>query len=701
MCPIREKVAKRNKPAFGPLYQHFTAEEIIWIAESAGVDLHKLSKNAKKLKKEFPLLQWMEPEVIKIYKGKQAEFLLIYMANYGRIHLPLEVTILGLTAMSGNWPEDPDALVNKELLDNIRDFGVNKMDRSPNEIDRLEQVLIQILISVGSPLDKTVHQIDEIEKRYLDLYKKNPKDTIYAIRTRLRTLRTLLAHMGYPVEVNTERGKILTWGRAGKPTRHKDINQAMEYWGADVKIKEAYKTTATKLSHARGFINWLIDGFTEITTLANLQRNHIRAYLLYLDDFKKDSGKHLSVATINHKMQLLNQWFTWLKQHHPNLITHKKLITRLDMSSEVTSWPERISQTEARTLFKIIGNIDETRWFAAKMALILMSLTGLRINSVLTLEYDCMKEIPLGWSLKVYKRKAENYEKELLLTKVSANCIKRLQDAFKDHVAPIYSLYDKRLIRRLFVGKQGASVLCTKNVSDAFKEAQLQAGMVDKEGGPRFTPHDLRRIYASALLSQGATPEEIAALMIQRDVESLFPYEVNNTNAVKVFKKMAESKVLTGELVTNLEEVTGVSQAVDDVSQLLFDVDVMQRQITNLRYKLENNEESFPLMYGTCVCGAEIDCDGDDLTCLGCEKYTIDIGKLSQIENYLRKVFRQKWVKERAGIEMPMLEMRLERVARRVYVEQVQMSLEQALNHLKKVQDEVTPHRGRPKKKEG
>jgi len=701
MHPIKEKVVKSSKPVFGPLYQHFNAEEITWIAESAKIDLDRLSRHAKKIKKEFPTLQWMEPEMLKAYKDKQAKILLIYMANYGRIHLPFDVTILGLTAMSVNWPEDSEALVNKQLLDNIWDFGVNKMERSPNEVDRLKQILVQMLLSVGRPLTEVIHQIDDIEERYLDLYKKNPKNIIYEIITRLRTLRILLAHMGYSVEVNTDRVKVLTWGIYGKPTRNENINQAMEYWSADIKKKELYKTTATKLSHARGFINWLNNEFMEITTLADLQRNHIRAYLHYLDDFKKDNGKHLSEATINHKIQLLNQWFSWLREHHPKLITRQKLITRLDTSSEVKPWPERISQTEARTLFKIIGNIDETRWFAAKMALILMSLTGLRINSVLTLQYDCLKESPLGWSLKVYKRKAENYDKELLLTKVSVNCIRRLQDAFKAYTAPIYSLYDERSIRRLFVGKQGACVLSAEIIREAFNEAQVRAGMINKKGGPRFTPHDLRRIYASALLSQGARPEEIAALMTQRCVESLFPYEVNNTNAVKVFKKMAESKVLTGELVINSEEVTGASQAIDDVSQLLFDVGIMQRQVTNLRYKFENNEESFPLMYGTCVCGAEIDCDGDDLTCLGCEKYAIDVSKLSQIENYLRKVFRQKWVKERAGIEMPMLEMRLERVARRVYVEQYEMTVEQALNQLKKITDEVIPRRGRRKKQEG
>lgn len=705
MLKVQNSIAILVKPSLGPLYQHFTEQEVLWLVAVYGntndVARCTFKKEALELQNKFPNLAIFEPLIREFYTSPSR--LLICLANYGRIRLPLEFSLRGLSAAKKIWPDDQEALVNKGLINKIWDYSVNVIGRSSLQSasgDQIINTLAKWLLWIGKPIHKAIDDFEYLEDSVFEICKGKGAGPLASARSQLRTLRMVLAHMGYQIDVISKpAGDLTIWGKNANPTVNSPINEAMELWGEHIKNSHPYKTIQTKFSHARFFINWLTDEFPEIISLRELERDHIRAYLCYLDEYRKGNGEELANATKNHRVELLNQWLAWLRKHQTSLVSSKLLITKLDLIAEAREWPERISRNESKRLFQVLCGMDEIKWFAIKMTLIIMTLTGLRINSVITLHYDCVAERPMGNFLRVHKTKGNNIEGEVQLNDTALSCIHKLQNAFKGYSAPIYSPYDQQTVRRLIIGSQGATILAAKTIREVFNQVQLQSGLIDDKGEPRFTPHDLRRVFVSALLAQGATPEDIAEMLIQKNVSSLLPYEVFNQKAIEVFKKIEKAKTLEGAnngidiKIKSIKEST-----IDDITELLLDVDVVQRQLTNLMHKNNNPEESFPLVYGTCVCSAEIDCDGDDLTCLGCDNFNININKLYQIDDYLKKVFRQKWVRDKKDIVMPRFEERLKRIEQRVYIQQIGMTTQEVVIHLEKLRSAVTPKRGRPSK---
>lgn len=701
MPQISQNPSRCLKPSLGPLYQHFTKDEVEWLAQDmklASRARREFLASAQRLKSKYPVLQWFEPQISELYPEPQnADRILVCLANYGRIRLPLGLVVRGFKCIGGNWPEDEDALVNRTQMDEIFMHTVDMGRSAESSGIRVQQTLSKLLLWSGERLEVAVNRLDEFERDLLAHYEARPPKTINCIRSWIRSLRTILAHKGYNVVIAEEiPGDLSIWGRGGQPTKHESINLAMELWGEHIKASSPYRTIQTKLSHARIFVHWLEEDFPEVETFTDLERDHIRAYLAYLDEYEKADGENLKRETINHRIELLSQWFDWIRKHHPDMITSRKLITSLDIVAESKPWPERISRSEAILLFKVLGNMNEAKWFAEKMALILMILTGLRVNSVVTLSYDCLKDTIQGLQLKVHKRKADNNEVLLLLNQAGVDCVRRAQTAFAAYAAPIYSPFDGRTIRRLLIGAMGTSILTSKNIRVAFMEAQIEAGLVGKDGQPRFTPHDLRRIFASALLAQGARPDEIAALMIQKSVSSLFPYEVNNTKAAEVFRKLEESKSLVSIPDAAPCHKQDAEQVVNEIMNLLLDFDIRQKQVNNMLQKMHNPDSAFPLIYGTCVCGSEFECNKDDLACLGCENYTVNIKRLADIERYLKGVFIERWRKKKQGIEMPWIKNRMEKIALRLYVAQLGMTEHGARQHLAELEKSVLPRRGRP-----
>lgn len=730
-------------PVFGLAGQHFTHSEVLWLVHNCEFEptpvplpseeqrLRRLLADADAWQRSEPDLSvyeslpvdqqlnrpWFPPRPPKSKDGPRRSipgwWYVISLANYGRIRLSYEFLVKSFALPIHKWPDEGKALVNQSELEMVWDKFVNGLHRSNATAgSHLIPVLWRFILWAGVPLSEACRRIDEYEV----LAHTHPATrehglTAVALRRLRKTLAQIFPYVSSRAYFTKDRRII------APDTDSPDLLQAYHAWTAHLELTKAHGTVEGKRKNTRLFLNWLSAEHPEIEHLAQLERAHIKEYISYLDDYVKPDGDGLVPETRNGRLREVAQWFEWLGRSHPALAPGGRLVSPYDTVRETGRLPRQIPKSEARLLFRAINSLEDSSWFRPKMALIILADSGQRLHEVLHLAYKPLvrSSAPSGWDIVFHKRKGQG-SFQTPANPLTVQCVRILQEHFQGVTSTIPSKLDGRDIRRLFPGDLLAGVLTHTTVYEAMHEAQRRVGLLDEDGDPKYTPHDLRRIFVSGLLDQGVPYHEIAKLVGHKNPQSLIAYEDENPKATRVYVAAAESGILTGPLpeAVQAEQQTGRDLLSKELIDLLRDIDVRQRHHANMQRLQENEAEAWPVYTGHCVGGGALTCFADDLTCLGCRKLT-EV-KQDQVDEYLKRAFLQNWRRRKAGVSLPEeitsseltygdgdamqpdFESRILRIRDVLYVEKLGMTEAEAETHLNRLEAMVVPKRGRPRK---
>lgn len=689
-----EAAESLSRPTFGPRYSHFTDNEIHWIHSvlvgkpGRGDGKEFLILGHRALLDQYPDLREFEnlpvEEQLSLNRitnsrtRQAAGRIVLWLANYGRVQLSLPY--LEQRHLK-EVPNDLIPLVNTRAMEYLQAALDELGEANPN---RVRGKYWRFLLWAGQPLDEAVKRFEEFYAQY-----KNPGEA------GVTRLRTIFLHKGLPV--------------APEPPREGDPYQLHLLETSSPKLLAAYKsyvdfiqpvgaygTWVQKKRNMRIFLDWLDEEYSDLQSLADLKRFHIREFVANIAGEYAPHTRNTIVAT-------LKDWFDWLRDHAQlrDIAPGGPLVNSLDRTKEYYRLQPDVSPEEMRYLFRVIQGIEEDQDFLVKMALLLMMDTGARLHEVLHLDYDCLYLGPGGvpW-IRIRKRKQQTPH-ERPAGQLTIQCVERLRSYQEGFKAPLATQVDPKRTRRLFVSKLGRQVMREYRVYTVLSAAQLKAGLSHQEdpSEPRYSPHDLRRIYVTALQNAG-TPDDIIRLLTGHSPRTrLTPYELGYEKANQTFAHMDSAGVLTGKPQHEKSFVAGgIARLDEDILSLLRNRDVRERQRVNQQRAEADPLVAFPLITGKCIGRAEIDCWNGPLSCFGCQHFE-DIDP-EAVDNYLRKLFFQQWQLEKHGISLPMIDPRIEAVVEHTYVKKRGMTRAEASAYIEQIRLSVRPRRGRPKKGE-
>ena len=245
------------------------------------------------------------------------------------------------------------------------------------------------------------------------------------------------------------------------------------------------------------FAEFLADRFPEVTSLAELRREHIEAYKLDLATRAPlwrnphPGVEKLSQSTIYHRLLILRNLIDRLQEQGSPDAPRGKLVLPDDLPIKDRPLPRFIDDAAFAKLL-VAARVDPDPF--VRLAVEFLARTGLRIGEFLDLTTDAVVQIGSGYWLRVPIGKLHNDRYIPLHPQ-----LKELLDEWLAGRAPelrtsyLFMLYGRRVSRT--------------HVAKGLSRVAERAGI------GHVTPHQLRHTLATQAINRGMSLEALAALL--------------------------------------------------------------------------------------------------------------------------------------------------------------------------------------------
>ena len=264
----------------------------------------------------------------------------------------------------------------------------------------------------------------------------------------------------------------------------------------------------------RRLTQWLASAHPEITSLAELRREHAEDFLRWAGELtSKHTGLPLASTTrrqlITNLTVFMNQTATWGWEDTPGRV----LFTNGDIPKVAKSLPRFIPDHDLAALMTAVHELPDPY---QRAALIVARWSGARRSEIRRLAVDCLDAYPDGHPrLRIPVGKGYT-ERSIPLHPEAAAALQPLIDLARAHHAR--SQYDPsagRPVQYIFMLR--GKLLSNGLLFDlSLKSACIAAGLIDPDGRPTVSAHRFRHTIGTQLAEGGARLQTIMAVLGHR-----------------------------------------------------------------------------------------------------------------------------------------------------------------------------------------
>lgn len=282
--------------------------------------------------------------------------------------------------------------------------------------------------------------------------------------------------------------------------------------------------TIEKLTSALAiFGEFLSDRFPELTSLAQLERRHVEAFLAWSatracrgsHDTDRQVGPFVAAHAAITIRGFLDDIAAWGWANAPR----RRLVFATDIPRQPDTLPRALPPDVDAALMAAVAELDDP---FARIGLTVLRGTGLRIGELLDLELDCVIDHgPAGSWLRVPLGKL-NTERAVPLDQATLDALDAWL-ALRSRQRALPNPRDNRMADFVFV-ERGRRLGPTR-LQQGLRRAVRAAGLTGVDGEPlRVVAHQLRHTYATTLVNAGMSLQALMALLGHRSPEMTIRY---------------------------------------------------------------------------------------------------------------------------------------------------------------------------------
>jgi len=397
----------------------------------------------------------------------------------------------------------------------------------------------------------------------VELYRENASKQWV---THLHQLQVVLFH----------RGQIATQPRKHMPSWKPPMVMpprmlaVAQKWLAARKLTDAPATVAKLELAVRVFGDWLGEHHPEITTFAEVTRDHCLAWIQHITETPTaKTGKPLGVVSRIQRISGLSQFFRDTAAWRYVDVPGHTLIGPGDAPKDTQRVPRFIPDHELDRLMPVINEIGCP---FQRAALLVARWSGARRDEIRRLPVDCLDRYPDGTPrLRLPGRKTYK-ERTVPLHEDAAEALRKSIDLRKD--APERPFTDDRTgeqIRYLFM--RHGKLLSTYYLFETSIDDACQAAGLTRPGGKKNGPgvrgtisaHRFRHTVGTQLAERGTKLHTIMKVLGHSSVSMALVYaQISDQEVLRDYKSvLAPGAVLAGPAAMDIKSGTLPDEAVD------------------------------------------------------------------------------------------------------------------------------------------
>ena len=350
----------------------------------------------------------------------------------------------------------------------------------------------------------------------------------------------------------------------------------------------------------RRLVIWLVDAHPEMSSLAELHREHAEEFLRWLGtQTNQQTGAPLSVSYRRSVVTLITRFVTETAAWGWDDVPARVLFSRADIPKIPKPLPRFIPDHELAALMTAIDQLPNPY---QRAALIVARWSGARRDEIRRLAVDCLDTYPDGHPrlrIPVGKGYAE---RSIPLHPQAADVLHPLIElARKQNARPRWDPSAGREVQHIFMVR--GKLLSNAFLFDlALAEACTAAGLVDATGKATISAHRFRHTIGTQLAEGGARLQTIMAVLGHRTPNMSIIYASLSDPTVKQQYQDALDRHLG-------PEVTLAGPAADALRQHRLDPDAVSWLQTNfLKTELELGHCLRTPAEGPCECDLVLTC---------------------------------------------------------------------------------------------
>ncbi len=264
----------------------------------------------------------------------------------------------------------------------------------------------------------------------------------------------------------------------------------------------------------RRLVTWMTDAHPEMTSLAELHREHAEEFLRWIGTrTNQQTGAPLSVSFRRGVVTLITRFVTETAAWSWDDVPARVLFTRADIPKISHPIPRFIPDHE---LVALMSAVDQLANPYQRAALIVARWSGARRDEIRRLAVDCLDTYPDGHPrLRIPVGKGYS-ERSIPLHPQAAAALQPLIDTAREqHGRSRWDASAGREVQHIFVVR--GKLLSKGLLFDmALAEACTAAGLVDSAGKATITAHRFRHTIGTQLAEGGARIQTIMAVLGHR-----------------------------------------------------------------------------------------------------------------------------------------------------------------------------------------
>ncbi|MER6316436.1 tyrosine-type recombinase/integrase [Streptomyces sp. NPDC001581] len=311
----------------------------------------------------------------------------------------------------------------------------------------------------------------------------------------------------------------------------------------------------------RYFLRWLAQHVPELTSLTDLTRAHIEAFLTHEHErINPRNGRPLSARTRYTYISPLLQFFRETSQWGWTDVPARPLLGRSDLPKLPSRLPRFIPRDELDRLMQAVEELEDPH---QRTALLLLRWSGARRGEIARLPIDCLDAYPDGYPrLRIPVGKTYT-ERMIPLHPQAADALRNLIQTAKDgNAAARHDPWDQRPVRYVFM-RRGKPMGRFFLFDDALEIACSRAGLVDGDGNHTVTAHRFRHSVGTQLAEGGAQIQTIMAILGHRTAQMSATYSHISD---PVLKEQYEKVIAAGGRIAGPAAETLLANQLDEAT---------------------------------------------------------------------------------------------------------------------------------------
>lgn len=283
------------------------------------------------------------------------------------------------------------------------------------------------------------------------------------------------------------------------------------------------KTIDKLVSALAIFGEFLAEAFPELTTVADLERHHVEAFMAWTAT-RPGRGSHshieqVGASTVAHAVITLRAFLDDIAAWGWAQSPPRRLVFATDIPRQPELLPRALPPDVDAALMAAVAGLDDP---FARVGLTVMRGTGVRIGELLDLELDCIVDYGRSGSwLRVPLGKLNN-ERAVPVDQPTLDALDGWFDQ-RRRQRPLPHPRDGHLADFVFV-ERGRHLGPTR-LQTGLRNAVAAAGLVGTNGQPlRVVSHQLRHTYATSLVNAGMSLQALMALLGHTSPEMTIRY---------------------------------------------------------------------------------------------------------------------------------------------------------------------------------